>query len=126
MLNISLLIFLGSGVGGTCRFWLANLMYHLFGRHFPIGTLFVNVTGSLLMGFLFVLFSERLTISSSLYQPLFLIGFLGGYTTFSSFSIETVNLIQAGSLIHAALNIVLSLSLCLLATWLGVLLGRSL
>ena len=126
MFKMTCLIFLGSGIGGSCRFWLSNLMYHWFGRNFPIGTLFVNVTGSLLMGFLFVLFSERLNIPSTLYQPLFLVGLLGGYTTFSSFSMETVNLIQSGNMPTAALNIVLSLCLCLTATWFGVLLGRML
>lgn len=125
MLKISLLIFLGSGVGGTCRYWLSNLVYHFCGRHFPIGTLFVNVTGSFLMGLLFILFSERLNIPTLLYQPLFLVGLLGGYTTFSSFSIETVNLIQAGNMAYAALNIVLSLCLCLSATWMGIMIGRA-
>ncbi len=124
MLKFSMLIFLGSGIGGTCRFWLANCIYHLLGRHFPIGTLFVNVTGSFLMGFLFVLFSERLNIPAPFYQPLFLVGLLGGYTTFSSFSIETVNLIQAGNISFAMLNVLLSLLVCLSATWVGIILGR--
>lgn len=122
----TLLVFLGSGVGGVCRFWASYFVYALLGRSFPAGTLFVNVTGSFIMGLLFTLFLERASSLAPVYQPLFLIGVLGGYTTFSSFSIETFNLFESGNYTYALANIALSLVLTLAAVSLGVLLGRHL
>jgi fluoride exporter len=121
-----LLIFIGSGIGGLTRYGVANLIYYLFGRHFPLGTLIVNISGSLLMGFLFVLILDRANQIAPHLRALLLIGFLGGYTTFSSFSIETVNLFENGEIVSAMMNIVLSVVLCLSATWVGIILGRQL
>ena len=126
MVNANLRIFLGCGLGGLARFWVSNLMYAWMGKAFPIGTLVVNVTGSLLMGFLFIFVLERFEGLAHVWRPLLLIGFLGGYTTFSSFSIETFNLIEAGHYFGAVLNVLLSVALCLIAAWLGVIAGRQL
>lgn len=123
MLNVSL-IFLGSGLGGILRYWLSNIINHSFNRQFPYGTLFVNVTGCFLMGFLFVFILERLSGLGSELRALLLIGFLGGYTTFSSFSIETINLFENGASFSGFLNILLSVMLCIIATWLGIMGGR--
>jgi CrcB protein len=100
-------------------------VYRLLGRDFPWGTLAVNALGSLLMGLLFVLFVERLAAGPEL-RAAVLIGFLGAFTTFSTFSFETLALIEGGYLVRALLNMATSLLVCLLACWAGLLLGRSL
>jgi CrcB protein len=95
------------------------------GRDFPWGTLVVNTLGSFAMGLLFVVFLERLAASAELRSGL-LVGFLGAFTTFSTFSMETLTLIEQGLLGRAFLNMWVSVLFCLLACWFGVLLGRSL
>lgn len=125
-MNNLILIFIGAGLGGVLRFWVSNATYLLLNRNFPYGTLLVNVSGSFLMGILFVIILERFNGLGPQLRALLLIGFLGGYTTFSSFSIETLNLFEAGEMVNAILNIVLNTSLCLVATWAGIILGRQL
>lgn len=125
MIN-SILIFIGAGFGGVFRYWISNAVYFLLGRQFPYGTWVVNVTGCFLMGFLFILTLERFDSLGSQLRALLLIGLLGGYTTFSSFSIETLNLFESGQWLSALLNILLTTISCLVATWLGVIGGRSL
>ena len=120
----TLLIFIGAGMGGICRYWISNGMYFLFGRAFPYGTLAVNISGCFLMGFLFVVIIDRWIGLEAPLRSLVLIGLLGGYTTFSSFSIETIILFESGALLSAFLNIFLSVTLCIVATWLGVIGGR--
>lgn len=122
----TLLIFFGAGFGGVCRYWISNGTYWILGRQFPYGTLVVNASGSLLMGFLFTLFIDRLDGFAPQLRSLLLIGFLGGYTTFSSFSIETLNLFESGAWGAAIINIFFSVTLCLVLTWLGALGGRQL
>jgi CrcB protein len=97
----------------------------LFGREFPYGTLVVNVLGSLVMGWLYILLLERLSVGPEV-RGLLLIGFLGAFTTFSTFSIETLNLLEQGAHWKAAVNVVASVLACIGATWLGVVLGRTL
>jgi len=113
----------GGAVGALMRFWVSNGVYHLLGRGFPYGTLAVNVIGSLVMGLLYVLFLERMTVSPELRGAL-LIGFLGAFTTFSTFSIETVNLIEQVELFKAGANMVISVFACVFAAWLGLMIGR--
>lgn len=125
MIN-TLLIFLGAGIGGVFRYWVSNGVYWLMGRQFPYGTLVVNASGCFLMGLLFVLTLERFDGIGPQLRSLLLIGLLGGYTTFSSFSIETLNLFESGAWVSATLNIFISVVLCLVLTWLGVLGGRQL
>jgi len=125
VLRNTVLIFLGCGGGGVARYWTSRVTHYFLGDAFPYGTLFVNVSGSLVMGFLLTLFITYSSGSMAL-RAFFLIGFLGGYTTFSSFSIETMLLIERGATAHALTNIVLSVILCLMASWVGIILGRQL
>ena len=121
-----ILIGLGSGVGGILRYGLSTWVYSIIGRQFPYGTLAVNSIGCLMMGFLFILLLERFDGLGEPMRELLLIGFLGGFTTFSSFSIETMNLLENGESLLAMSNIFFSVFLCLLLTWMGILLGRAL
>ncbi|MCB1758473.1 MAG: fluoride efflux transporter CrcB [Gammaproteobacteria bacterium] len=115
----------GGAVGALLRFWVSTGVYAALGRGFPYGTLAVNVIGSLLMGFLFVLFMDRVTVSAEL-RAAILIGLLGSFTTFSTFSIETFNLIEQADYLKAGLNMVISVAACLFAAWIGVMIGREL
>ena len=116
-------IAVGGAVGAVLRYLTSVAVYTFMGRGFPYGTLFVNVSGSLLMGVLSVIMLERFDIAPE-WRAAVLIGVLGSFTTFSTFSIETLNLLEQGDMLRAAVNIVLSVMLCLAAVWFGVLLGR--
>lgn len=120
----TVLIFLGAGLGGVFRYWVANAVYWFAGRQFPYGTLVVNVTGCLVMGFLFAVLSERFDGVAPQLRAFLLIGLLGGYTTFSSFSIETLNLVENGAWLGAGLNVFLSMVLSIAAVWIGVIGAR--
>ncbi|TNF97939.1 MAG: fluoride efflux transporter CrcB [Gammaproteobacteria bacterium] len=115
----------GGAIGALMRFYASTGVYALFGRGFPYGTLFVNVVGSLLMGILYILFLERMQVGPEVRSAL-LIGVLGAFTTFSTFSMETLALLENGEVMKASINIVLSVALCILAAWLGVIAGRQL
>lgn len=121
-----LLIFVGCGVGGLFRHVVATNTYAFLGRSFPYGTLVVNVTGSFFMGLIAIVMLRRFIAISPQLSALLLVGFLGGYTTFSSFSMDTINLFNTGATFKALVNIGLSIGLCLLATWAGILLGKQL
>jgi CrcB protein len=118
-------IALGGSVGAITRFLVANGIYAWLGRSFPHGTLFVNVSGSFLMGFLAELMLQRFPLAVG-YRAAILVGFLGAYTTFSTFALETLYLFEEGSLLKAGLNVFLSAVLCLVAVWVGLVLGRQL
>lgn len=118
-------IAVGGAVGAILRFAMSNGVYKLFGRDFPYGTLAVNVLGSLLIGVLFILLIEKLAVAAE-WRAGLLVGLLGAFTTFSTFSLETFTLMENGAFIKAGLNVFLSVVLCLAATWLGICLGRQL
>lgn len=115
----------GGAVGALLRFWVSTGVYQWLGRGFPWGTLAVNVIGSFLMGFLFVLFLERMLISGEL-RAAVLVGLLGAFTTFSTFSIETLTLLEQADYLKALLNALASVVVCILACWAGLVLGRQL
>lgn len=111
---------LGGAIGSAARFWISGLVAQRFGQTFPYGTLVVNVTGCLVIG-LFAASTDpdgRWLVSPTLRQ-FFMIGICGGYTTFSSFSLQTLSLAQEGEWLRAIANSFASLALCLLAVWLG-------
>jgi len=116
-------IAVGGALGSVLRYGLSNWVHGFAGRGFPYGTLAVNVIGCLAMGVLFVLLVERLG-TGAVWRAGLLIGALGGFTTFSTFSIETFNLIEQGAMAKAAANMAVSLILCVGATWLGVMIAR--
>ena len=121
-----LLIALGSALGGVARYWASGFVAERVGEVFPWGTLSVNVVGSFLIGILGALSEAdaRWYIDPGTRQFL-MIGVLGGFTTFSSFSLQTLQLLRDGQWIYAATNIVLSVLSCLIAVWLGFLLVSS-
>ena len=113
----------GGALGASLRYLAANLTHAYLGKGFPFGTLLVNVLGSLIIGYMVVLLPD--SEESIPYLRLLLItGVLGGFTTYSAFSIETLQLIQSGQLSKAGLNVLLTLLLCFVAVWGGYLLGR--
>ena len=113
-------IALGSALGGVGRYWLSGVVARRFGEALPVGTLVVNATGSFVIGFIATLTRPegRLLMSASGRQFL-MVGICGGYTTFSSFSLQTLNLAREGEWFYAGANVVASVLLCLLAVWLG-------
>ena len=115
----------GGAIGALLRFWVSSGVYLLLGRGFPYGTLAVNLLGSFVMGLLYVLLLERMTVGPEVRAAL-LIGLLGAFTTFSTFSIETLNLIEQADYLKAALNVLVSVVACLFAVWIGVGIGRQL
>ena len=121
-MNSTLMVGLGSALGGMARYAVALLFNSLLGETFPWATLFVNVTGSFTIGFFFALTSAggRWPVSPE-WRLFVTTGICGGYTTFSSFSLQTLALLRDGEWLPAGLNIFGSLALCLAAVWGGVL-----
>jgi len=118
-----LLICLGGAVGTAARYGVGGLAARWWGTEFPYGTLIVNVTGSFLIGFIQQVGLNTLAISDTL-RLVLTIGVMGGYTTYSSFSYETLRLVEEGSWFSALLNVVLTTGLCLALCALGLALGR--
>jgi fluoride exporter len=112
---------LGGALGSTARYWLSGVVANRFGESFPWGTLVVNVTGSFVIGLFATLTGPdgRVLVPAWFRQQLFMLGICGGYTTFSSFSLQTLSLMQDREWFYAAANAGLSLFCCLGAVWLG-------
>ena len=124
-MNKILAVAVGGALGSVLRYGLSNWIHSFAGRGFPYGTLAVNVLGCLAMGFLFVLLVESAR-ENALWRAGLMIGVLGGFTTFSAFSMETFNLMEQGAMAKAFGNMAANLILCVGATWLGVILARQL
>lgn len=124
-MQMVLSIAVGGALGALGRYGLVSFSDTLFNRGFPVGTLIVNIIGSLLGGLLLTVFVQRPELNPALRAGL-MVGFLGGFTTFSAFSLETITLLQQGAMLRGVINVLLSVGFCLLAACLGLSLGRSL
>jgi CrcB protein len=122
-MRTALAIAVAGALGALARWGLNGWFTERFPT-FPLGTLVINVTGSFLIGVLFVVFVER-TAASATVRLALMTGFLGAYTTFSTFSLETFRLLEEGDMRAALVNVLLSVALGLLAVWLGVVAGRA-
>jgi CrcB protein len=118
---------IGGALGTTGRYWLSGLVARLIGETFPWGTLLINLTGSILIGFFATLTGPdgRVFVGSTGRQFV-MIGICGGYTTFSSFSLQTLNLMNDREWFYAGANILLSVALCLIGVWAGYMLASTL
>ena len=117
---VYLWIAIGSALGGIARYWCSGVVAGSFGEIFPWGTLIINVAGSFIIGFFATITGPdgRYLVSPDVRQFV-MVGLCGGYTTFSSFSLQTLNLARDGDFLHAGMNVVLSVALCLFSVWLG-------
>ena len=118
-------VMLGGALGTGARFWMSGFVAERAGEFFPLGTLVVNVSGSFIVGF-FAGFTdpEGPILVSPRFRQFFTIGLCGGYTTFSSFSLQTLTLLREREWLYATGNAVLSVVLCMIAVWIGYLLGE--
>ena len=125
MVKLFLLVGLGSALGGMCRFGISHWMATRELDSFPIGTLLVNVSGSLLIGMLFyVTLPEGRWPLGQGWRELLLVGFCGGFTTFSTFSFQVLEQLRQEQWLPATLNVVLSVSLCLMAVAVGIMTAK--
>ena len=119
--NFTLYVFvaLGGACGASLRFYISQLVLNWLGKGFPFATLMVNIIGSFTMGLLYQLIEHEI-ITISVHRALIGIGFLGAFTTFSTFSLDSLLLLQQGYVLKAAINILLNVSLCIGAAALGM------
>lgn len=113
------LVFVGGGAGAVVRYIAGTAIMQRFGGSFPLGTLVINVTGSFVIGILMTILTERFQVSPN-WRFLLVVGFLGGYTTFSSFEYETAQAVRQGALGAGVLNLAGSVIAGYLAVWLGI------
>ncbi|WP_068546338.1 fluoride efflux transporter CrcB [Thalassotalea crassostreae] len=114
-----LFVAIGGAAGACLRFFIANIVLNLLGKGFPFATLIVNISGSLIMGILYGLIEQGI-LEVTVYRTLIGIGFLGAFTTFSTFSLDTLLLMQQGEIMKAMLNVLLNVVLCVFAAGLGM------
>lgn len=122
-MTVYLAIALGGSLGAVCRYWVSTSTYAWLGSEFPFGTLMVNVTGSLMMGFLAILLTEKIAVPEALRFAL-LVGFLGSYTTFSTFALDGLNWLHNGAWMKVLAYMLMSVFGSLLGVWLGYLGAR--
>lgn len=121
---VPLWVALGSAIGGALRYWCSGIVAHLAGETFPLGTLFVNVVGSFLIGLVAEITGpEGRLLMASPARQFVMTGLFGGFTTFSSFSLQTLALARDGEWLAVVANVGLSVALCLLGVWAGFALG---
>ncbi len=119
---------LGGALGSLARYYFSGVVARHWGESFPWGTVVVNVTGCLAIGFFATLTGPdgRWLVRDDFRREFFMLGVCGGYTTFSSFSLQTLNLMQDGEWFYAAGNVIVSVIFCLAAVWLGHVLAAGL
>jgi fluoride exporter len=118
---------IGSALGGVARYWCSGVAARLFGETFPWGTVIVNIVGSFVIGFFATLTGpDGRVYASSVVRQFVMLGICGGYTTFSSFSLQTLNLVNDGEWFRAGGNVVVSLVCCMVAVWIGHVLASGL
>ncbi|QQS37889.1 MAG: fluoride efflux transporter CrcB [Ignavibacteriales bacterium] len=118
-----IIVSIGAAAGGTFRYWMTSFIHKLFPSTFPYGTLTVNILGSFLLGVIIFYFDDKNLISPSL-KLLLTVGFCGGFTTFSTFSIETINLLRDSEISLALLNISANILFCLLGVYLAYIISK--
>ena len=123
MLKHYLLVFAGGGIGASARYWLSGIVYRFLPASFPYGNLIVNITGCFAIGLITTLLDEKY-VSEPALRIFLMVGILGGFTTFSSFSYETAALLKDSEILLASINIAASVFGCLAATFIGILIGR--
>jgi fluoride exporter len=117
-------ISVGAVLGANVRYLLGGWINDRFGSAFPYGTLVINVTGSIVIGFLMILITEKI-VAPDWFRPMLIIGFLGSYTTFSTFSYETIALAREGSYVAAAVNVIASVGISLVGVLIGAAAARA-
>jgi CrcB protein len=122
-MSIYIALALAGAVGAISRYWVLRTTYSWLGDNFPYGTLMVNVSGSLVMGFLTVLLVHRFNVSQEIRLAL-LVGFLGSFTTFSTFSMDAVHWLENGAPLKALIYVLLSVVACVLGAWGGLISAR--
>jgi len=118
-MSIYFAIAVGGSLGAMSRYWVSMTTYQWLGQNFPHGTLAVNLLGSVAMGFLSVLIVQRFQVSDEIRIGL-LAGFLGSFTTFSTFALDTLQLATSEAVFKAVLYVLLSVALCILGVWAGL------
>jgi CrcB protein len=122
-MEIALAVAVCGALGCLSRYFLSGWVYALLGRNFPYGTFVVNIAGAFIIGFLMEFGLRSLLLPPTLRVGL-TVGFLGGLTTFSTFSYETFRLLEEGNFVTASANVLLSVLVCLLFTWVGITAAR--
>ncbi|ALS98392.1 fluoride efflux transporter CrcB [Lacimicrobium alkaliphilum] len=118
-LGLYMVIALGGALGACLRYFISQMALQWFGKGFPFGTLAVNILGSCLLGIVYGLIESEY-VAGHPWRTFLSIGFIGALTTFSTFSLDTLLLMQQGAWLKAGMNILLNLFACLLAAWLGI------
>ena len=124
-MSLYIALAIGGSLGAVARYWVQTSTHQWLGFGFPYGTLTVNIVGSLLMGFLSVLLVSRFELSEAIRVGL-LVGFLGSFTTFSTFAMDTLQLTENGAILKAASYILLSVLCCIIGAWAGLLTAKQL
>ena len=119
-----LAVAIGGALGAMARYWIGSLVGERFPTRFPLGTFLINVSGSFIIGLFLTLVSDRMSIHPN-WRLAIAVGFVGAYTTFSTFEYETFKLLESGNSTSAFMNVIVSLTLGFLAVWGGIEIGRA-